>query len=261
LEVDFLGIFESIVLGLVQGLTEFLPVSSSGHLVMFQKLLGVEENLFLTVALHLGTLIAVFIVYAKDIWEMIKNPFSSKVKKLVVATIPTVLIVFLLKGAVETSFSSYFFILGFLITAILLIITQNKQNKTKELSQNKEISYKSSLIIGIAQGLACFPGISRSGSTICAGILAGENKDECANFSFLLSIPIIIASCCYELIFNFQTLTFNLIPVLVGMFVAMVSGIIAIRVMLKIVHNVKFNGFAIYLFILSIIMVIFFNCF
>lgn len=253
-----MNIFESVILGLVQGLTEFLPISSSGHLVMFQKFFGCEDELFLTLALHLGTLIAVFVVYWKDILYIIKHPFSSLSRKLVFATIPTVILVIIFKELVEDSFSSYFFILGFLITAILLIITERKYDKNVP---EKEISYKSCFIIGVAQGLACFPGVSRSGSTICAGMLAGENKNEVARFSFLLSIPIIIASCAYELIFNPILITIDWLPIIVGMFVAMISGIFAIKLMLKVVSKAKFSYFAIYLFVLSIIMTIAFNIF
>ena len=251
-----MGIFESIILGIVQGLTEFLPVSSSGHLVMFQKFFGTQDELFFTLALHLGTLIAVLVVYWKDVVHIIKNPFSDLTKKLVFATIPTVVIVFILKSLVESSFSSYFFICGFLLSALLLFVTEKKYDKS---IPKKSISYKNSFLIGVAQGLACFPGVSRSGSTICAGMLAGENKEEVAKFSFLLSIPIIIASCGYELICNPIVLTNNWIPIVVGMIVSMISGIFAIKLMLNVVKKVKFTYFATYLFVLSIIVTIVLN--
>ena len=251
-----MSIFQAIVLGIVQGLTEFLPVSSSGHLVMFQNFFGLDDQLFLTVALHVGTLMAVFIMFWKDICYLIRHPFSPLAKKIVFATIPTVIIVFLFKSLVESSFTSMFFILGFTITGIVLISTEMLY-KNKKIGM--EVSYKSSFWIGVAQGLASFPGISRSGSTICMGLLLGEDKDNVAKFSFLLSIPIIIASCAYEIIFHSSNLALDVFPIIIGTIVSMIAGILAIKLMLNLVSKVKFMYFGVYLISLSVILVIFYN--
>ncbi len=252
-----MSIFQSIILGLVQGFTEFLPISSSGHLVMFQNFFGIEDELFISIALHLGTLIAVIIVFFEDIKQMILHPFSPLVKKLALATIPTILLVLILKPLVESSFSSQFYILGFVITAIILFATEKSKKVQKPIGT--PISYKNSFWIGVAQGLACFPGISRSGSTICMGVLQGENRDEVAKFSFLLSIPIIVASSLYELIFHQGAMNLNVLPMIIGMLVSIVSGIIAIKWMLKLVSKAKFYYFSVYLLSLSVILVIVYN--
>lgn len=244
-------IFQAVVLGIVQGLTEFLPISSSGHLVMFEQFFNLENELFLTIALHFGTLFAVFFVYYKDVWHVIRHPTSTLSKRLIIATIPTVIIVWLFKSFAPSIFASCFYIVGFAISAFLLVVTSLVYRKNK----NGIIGVKSSIIIGIAQGLACLPGISRSGSTICAGLLCGEDKKSVADFSFLLSIPIIIASIAYEFIFDFSNITVPIIPLLVGMFCACISGIFAIKFMLKIVQKAKLYYFSIYLFILAFLLV------
>ena len=247
--------FQAVILGLVQGLTEFLPVSSSGHLVMIEQWFNLSEEMFLTIALHAGTLFAVLYLYRKQVGFMLTHPFSPLSKNIMFASVPTVIIVLALKGVVPSIFSSCFYIVGFAITAVVLIVTECLA-RTKKCGQ---VGYKSSIIIGIAQGLACLPGISRSGSTICAGILCGEDKKSVADFSFLLSIPIIFASILYELIFNFNATSIPVLPLLIGMLTSFISGLFAIKLMLKLVKKSKLYYFSIYLFILSFLLVIF-NC-
>ena len=247
-----MNIFQAIILGVVQGLTEFLPVSSSGHLVMIEQFFNLGNELFLTLCLHFGTLLAVIVVYAKDLWYIIRHPLCDLSKKLIIATIPTVIIVILFRVVAAKVFASNFYIIGFAITAFLLLYTQNFA-KQKNVGS---VSTKSSIIIGIAQGLACLPGVSRSGSTICAGLLCGEEKQQVARFSFLLSIPIIIASCVYEMLFEFSFASIEIMPLIVGMFCSFLSGIVAIKFMIKIVNKSKLSYFAIYLFALSFLLVL-----
>ncbi|MBQ0017421.1 MAG: undecaprenyl-diphosphate phosphatase, partial [Clostridiales bacterium] len=241
------------ILGLVQGLTEFLPVSSSGHLVLLENIFGIENNVILfDVILHVGTLCAVIIVYRKTIWDLIKHPFSEKAQKLIFATIPTLIIALIFKGFFEKSFNGDFLALGFLTTAIFLIIAQVISNKQY---QYRELDYKNAMVIGVFQGLAILPGISRSGSTITSAIVQGVRRDDAAEFSFLLSIPIILASLVYECIkIPGTTITISFWAFLIGFIFSVISGIFAIKIMLKVVKKAKYQYFSIYLILLSIIL-------
>lgn len=249
-----MDIWQAVVLGIVQGLTEFLPVSSSGHLVLLGSVFGVQENLLIAVALHFGSLVAVLFAFRKEVVFLIKHPFCDTNKKLVLATIPTVVIVLFFKTYIEDSFSGNFFLIGFVLTAFLLMLTDILQGKGAD---KKPIRTKSAILLGIAQGVASLPGVSRSGSTICTGILLGENRETVANFSFLMSIPIIVASCIYEMCFGGGLLAFDLslvVPVLVGMAFAFISGLFAIKIMLKAVKRANLYIFAIYLVALVIVL-------
>lgn len=244
-------IIEAIIYGLIQGLSEFLPISSSGHLVLFSKFLSYDGNFILfSVLLHLATLLAVVIYFRKEVVELIKKPFSKDAVLLYIATIPTVLIVLLFKGFVEDSFSGSLLPFCFIFTAVLLLISQilSKQN-------NKPITKKNAFIMGIAQGIATLPGISRSGSTICTGLILGQDKEKTAKFSFLMSIPIILASMAYELlkVFKFGAGEIAAVPTVIAFVVAFVSGFLSIKLMLSAVKKLKLYWFSIYLFIVGII--------
>ena len=206
--------------------------------------------------------------------KLIKNPFCNTNKKLVIATIPTVIIVLLLKSVVEKSFGGDFIIIGFLITAIVLFISQmleTKGSKTVKnayfLSENNvynsitdiNINTKQALFVGVAQGLAIFPGISRSGSTIAMGLMCGVKKSEVADFSFLLSIPIIIASLLFEIIdvsVNKISIGFNPLTLFIGFIFSFLSGLICIKLMLKFVKKSKLYWFSFYLVLLSIFLIL-----
>ena len=264
-----------ILLGIVQGASEFLPISSSGHLVVLYNVFGVQDNtILLSVILHIATLIAVVICYFKDILELIKHPFCNTNKKLIVATIPTATIVLILKSLVEKTFSGSFVIVGFLITAIVLLISQklgnsNKNNVFKTQSggfvtktahiTNLNITYKQAFCVGVAQGIAIFPGISRSGSTIATGLICGVNKTDAADFSFLLSIPIIVAGMLFELIdvaTGKAVLNISVFGLLVGFVLSFLSGLLCIKLMLKFVKNKKLTWFSFYLIGLSCFLIL-----
>ena len=244
-----------ILLGLVQGLTEFLPVSSSGHLVFLDKIFGVETGnfLFVSIILHVATLISVIVLYYKQIWHLIKNPFSKETLLIVVATIPTVIIVLLFKGFFEDAFSGGYLSICFMITAIILMLTYFKTKSQKKLTYQK-ITYKNAVVIGIMQGFAVLPGISRSGSTISAGVLQGIDSEKATSFSFILSIPIILASLVYELFSCFynggQFFVGSYINLIISFIIALVSGIFAIKIIAK---TGKYYWFSIYLCIIALI--------
>ncbi len=239
-------------MGLVQGLTEFLPVSSSGHLVLISKLFNMEESLFLSILLHVATLFSIVVVFWRDIWELIRHPFSKKTVMLMVATIPTCLIVLVLMPIIKSSFGGALLPFCFLISALLLFATEFLTKK----KTTHELNYKTAFIMGIAQGFAVFPGISRSGTTICAGILAGGDKKESAKFSFLMSIPIIILSMVmeiYEICQGSVTINYPVIAIIASFLVAFLSGIFAIKFMMKLTEKGNLKWFSLYLLIIGIV--------
>lgn len=251
-----MSLIVALILGLVQGVAEFLPISSSGHLTLISKLFGVENNILLTsVLLHFATLFVVAFTFRKYIWELIKHPFSKESVKFYIATVPTVLIVIFFKIILNNYFeNSKILPFGFLLTGMLLLFTY-LINERKNEYKNNQINKKSAFIMGIAQGFAVLPGISRSGSTICAGLLSGEKREETARFSFVMSIPIILASVIYELITeDISTIAISsmIAPILISLLTAFIVGLFSVKMMLKIVKNAKYYWFSIYLFIISI---------
>lgn len=245
---NFLVLF---FLGLVQGLTEFLPVSSSGHLVLFSKIFKVEESMFLSILLHVATLLSIVVVFWKDIWKIIKNPFKGDGMKIIIATIPTCLIVLLIMPIVKSSFGGAFLPYCFLLTAVLLFVSDMLSKK-----KNGVFNTKNAIFMGIAQGFAVFPGISRSGSTICAGILSGANKKDCAKFSFLMSIPIIILSMVmevYDVVKYGITIDYAPISIIASFAAAFVCGIFAIKFMMKLTEKGNLKWFAIYLVFVGVL--------
>lgn len=238
------------VLGLVQGLCEFLPISSSGHLVLLSRLFGIEDSLFVSIVLHVATLMAVVIVFRKDILYMIKHPLSPQTINLCLATIPTCIIVLVLMPLVNASFGGGYLAVCFFISAGLLFFTQRSPKSATCFIK------KNALIMGIAQGLAVFPGISRSGTTICAGLLSGGDKKECAKFSFLMSLPIIFLSMIMEIgeiALGGQSVTVNPVGMILAFLIAFAVGILSIKLMIKLTEKSNFKWFSLYLVLLGIV--------
>lgn len=244
----------ALILGAVQGLTEFLPVSSSGHLLLLEQLFGIEGNQMLfNIVVHIATLLAVVIVFRKTVWELIKKPFSTFSILLIVSTVITVSFVLVFENLLEKTFSGSFLGFAFLITAAVLTATTLLQKKIKQ----KDIDIKAAITMGLVQGIAAIPGISRSGSTICSGILAGGSKEQVAQFSFLLSIPIILASLVYELLKGGSLTGVGFAPTVVAFISSFVFGIIAIKFMLKVIKRANYVWFALYLvFIAAVAFVV-----
>lgn len=246
------------VLGLVQGLCEFLPISSSGHLVLLSNLFNIEDSLFVSIILHVATLLAVVIVLRKEVWQIIRHPFSNEAMNIYIATIPTAIIVLILMPIVNLSFGGGFLAISFLISALLLLFSEHYYKK-KEVSFQKDFSYKNALIMGVAQGLAVFPGISRSGTTICAGLLSGAKKEDSAKFSFLMSIPIIILSLLMEIfkiIVQKEPISVNVIGLIISFAIAFVIGILSIKLMLKLTQKLSFKWFSLYLLAIAVLTLI-----
>ena len=270
--------FEAVILGLVQGLAEFLPISSSGHLALLQQWFDIDENkvLLFAVLLHVGTLISVFIVYWKDIWELIvelcltiKDLCTGKglrleerpVRKLgvmiIVATIPTAIIGLLFNDLFDKLYTSVLPIgIGLIITGFLLILAERTGNSTRGIDK---MNFRNALFIGTVQGIAICPGISRSGSTLFGSLICNLDRKFAVEFVFLISIPSILGSAVMEapdaIEAGFDMAQLG--PVIVGMVVAAVSGLIAIKTMIKIVSDKKLSYFSYYVWALGAAVVLY----
>lgn len=244
-------IIEALILGFVQGLTEFLPVSSSGHLILIQRLLNVQgDMLFFNILLHAATLIAVLSVFYKDVIALFRHPMKSQLKYLVLSCLPTILIFLLFRQFFMEAFDGRFLAVGFMVTAVTLIATELLSNKRRMLKTPDTVS---SLVMGAVQGLAVLPGISRSGSTISAGVMLGLDRKSAAKFSFLMSIPIIVGSALMEsLDITAASVDIPLVPAIIGVAAAFISGLLAIKFMLKILEKRRLYGFAVYLVLLAV---------
>ncbi len=252
-------ILYALILGVLQGLTEFLPISSSGHLLLFENILGISgDNMFFNVLMHFATLIAVVVIFWKDVVELIKHPFGKRMQAIVIATIPTVILALVVNYFFDEFALSAFLGFGFLISAVVITATSIMQKKRSLNYRFIEVNKKNALLIGIVQGLAVLPGISRSGSTICAGLMLGVEREEAAKFSFLVSIPVIIGGMIFELIGGIKSGfgEVNGLACFVGFVAAFVVALFTIKLMMKIVKKGKWWGFAIYLFILAIFVIL-----
>lgn len=262
--------FQALILGIVQGLTEFLPVSSSGHLVIFRSILGAyEAPLLFDVMLHLGTVVAVVIAYREDLGRLIAAFFAPRSLGrtqesrytvagyrrmfflLIISCIPTVILALILKPLVEATFSSVGTVgWALLITGTFLLVSERFGSERASISRFPAIS---AFIVGIAQGIAAFPGISRSGATIGTSLLLGLRKEEAARYSFILSIPVIIGAALLELKDLLGTGVGGglVAPMVIGVISAAVSGYIAIRMVLLAFRKRRFSLFAIYCWIVG----------
>ncbi|MCL5780751.1 MAG: undecaprenyl-diphosphate phosphatase [Firmicutes bacterium] len=246
-------LLKALILGTVQGLTEFLPVSSTGHLLLGRKLLGLSEaGLFLDTMLHLGTLLAVVAVFWKDIVDMMKRPFSRLSLLIIVGTIPTAIIGLAFEDFFE-DISKTGVTAGweFLATGVILWVADNMKKGTKNIEQ---VSFKDALIVGTLQGAAILPAISRSGLTIAGALFRGIDKQAAARFSFLLSLPAILGAVVLQSakLADGQAESIGAIPLLVGTLAAAVSGYVAVKWMLAILQRGSLKIFSVYVWILGI---------
>lgn len=251
---------EAIILGLIQGLTEFLPVSSSGHLVIGQVLLGLnmEDSLTFTVIVHGATVLSTIVVFFSEIMSILKgglkfeyNDSTKYILKILLSMIPVLFVGLLFKDKVEALFDGNLRFIGFmlLITATLLALSSLIKRKS-----TKKIPYLDAFIIGIAQAFAVIPGISRSGATIATGILLGNNREEVARFSFLMVLLPIIGANLLDILKYEGSTTSGISPwiLLTGFLAAFISGLIACKWMINIVKKGKLYYFAIYCAIIGL---------
>lgn len=247
-------IWQAIVLGAVQGFAEFLPISSSGHLLLLQKWFGMTEGVwFFNIMLHIGTLIPVLIVLWKDVLNMFKKPFS-RFGFWVLASIPAGLVglIIALICDLDEVFLNNIWILGitFLLTAGELIFSERFAKKNEMLNP---INVKTSLIMGFGQACGVLPGLSRSGTTITAGTIAKVDRNENAVFTFIMSIPVILAAALLEGYKGLSTgLEIEALPLLFGMLTAIITGYIAVKFMLRVIRKANYKWFSLYLVLISI---------
>lgn len=261
-----MSIWIACLLGLVQGLCEFLPVSSSGHLLLLQRMFGITEGaMFFSVMLHLSTLAAVCVVYREQLFALIRRPFCKTVGLLIIATLPTVFFALLFKKI--EPFSAFYEAaergeyLGycFLLTSVILLLSDRVTfSRASQGRKLKDMRFADALIVGGMQGVGVLPGISRSGSTISGALFAGLNRKAAADFSFLLSIPAILGGAVLEIPDALREggSGVHWTCVLAGMLVAGMTGYFAIRLMLAAIKKKKLWGFAIYTAVLGALILI-----
>ena len=256
-------VIDAILLGIIQGLTEFLPVSSSGHLEIGKAILGdnlvPEESLLFTVVLHFATALSTIVVFRKDIYDIIKGVFAFKwnedtkfVVKIAVSMLPAAIIGFTFESELSTLFGGNIKLVGFMliITALLLYLADKAKNT------NKKVSFSNALVIGFSQAIAMLPGISRSGATISTSVLLGNDKTKAARFSFLMVVPLIFGKIAKdilsgELTYNSQNFTI----LSIGFIAAFVSGLFACTWMIALVKKSKLEYFAYYCVIIGLIAI------
>lgn len=256
-------IIDAIILGIVQGFTEFLPVSSSGHLELGKAILGdnsiPEESLLFTVVLHFATAISTIVIFRQDIWLLIKGVLKFQwnedlqfVAKIALSMIPAVIVGLFFEEKLEQLFSGNILLVGcmLIITAALLLMADRAKNT------NKKVSFKNALIIGISQAIAMLPGISRSGATISTSVLLGNDKTKAARFSFLMVVPLIFGKIGKDVLsgdLSYDTSNFTILSV--GFIAAFISGLFACTWMIKIVKNSKLSYFAYYCVVVGLIAI------
>ena len=251
--------FEALILGIVQGLTEFLPVSSSGHLEIGQALLGSsgEENLTFAIIVHTATVLSTLVVLWREVAQLFAGTFTTPkwneeknyVAKILVSMIPVFIVGMFFKDQVEGFFGNGLLLVGvcLLITAALLALSEWLQKRRQ--GAGHEVGYKDAIIIGIAQACAVLPGLSRSGTTIATGLLCGVKKESVAQFSFLMVLIPILGEAFLDLLKMLQgemTNELGIVPALVGFVAAFVTGCFACRFMIEIVRRQRLIWFAIY---------------
>jgi len=256
---------EALILGIIQGLTEFLPVSSSGHLELAKFILGdtslPEESLLMTVVLHAATAISTIVVFRKDLIEIFAGLFQFKWNeqtifslKVVISMVPAAFVGVFFNDTIESLFGGRLLLVGsmLIVTAILLLLADRA--KTTE----KGVGYWDAIIIGVAQAIAIMPGISRSGATISTSVLLGVDRSKAARFSFLMVVPLILGAMAKDIMsgeINYEST--QMFPLIIGFIAAFVTGILACTWMIALVKRAKLSWFALYCFIVGIVAIVY----
>ncbi|WP_407454069.1 undecaprenyl-diphosphatase UppP [Methanobrevibacter sp.] len=268
-----MNILQAIIIGVVQGLTEFLPVSSSAHLVFAHNILNVESSLAFDVFLHLGTLIAVLWFFRWDIIKMLKSwwlsigdilqgrfmqgfrddPYKRLAWYVILATIPVGIVGVLFEDAVDSLFAGALYVPAFFlfVTGTILYLSQRMPGGNINLNN---ITKKEALFMGLAQACAVLPGLSRSGTTISAGLVAGLDKEFAAKFSFILSIPAIFGAFIFQLKDIGSAMDANFLPIFLGFVASIIAGYFAIKWMLDLIQNKSLDIFAYYCWVVGIVV-------
>ncbi len=265
--------WEALVLGIVQGLTEFLPVSSSGHLEIGQALLGTagEENLTFAIVVHAATVLSTLVILWKEVAKLFRGTFTTPqwneeknyVAKILVSMIPVFIVGMFFKEQVETLFGNGLLLVGIClcVTAVLLYVSEwlSKRRGT----EGHEVGYKDAIIIGLAQAVAVLPGLSRSGTTIATGLLCGVKKESVTKFSFLMVLIPILGEAFLELldiVSGEVVSSLGIVPMLVGFVAAFVTGCLACRFMIEIVRRQRLVYFAVYCLCVGVFTIVYGLC-
>lgn len=254
--------WQALILGLVQGLTEFLPVSSSGHLVIFRELLGAEapQDLVFEVTVHVATVLATIVVFRKQIIDLLQGLFKFKynkqtdfILKLVVSMIPVAIVGVFFKDKVEALFSSLTVVgCALLVTALLLFLSDKAKKKG-----DGDITFGQALIMGLGQAVAVVPGLSRSGTTISAGLLSGASRNKVAEFSFLMVLVPILGEAFLDVVSgDAAASSIGTLSLAIGFIAAFVSGLFACKAMIALVKKAGLKWFALYCAIVGAIVII-----
>ncbi|MCL2388311.1 MAG: undecaprenyl-diphosphate phosphatase [Defluviitaleaceae bacterium] len=274
MEATSMSIFQAIILGIVQGIAEFLPISSSGHLIVMQRVFGMQEPaLTFDIVVHLGTLVAILIVFWSDVLALIKNPFSKMTGLLIVATLPAVIAGLLFRDLIENYLRSGIWLAAaFTVTGFLLVAADRF---TKGVKEEKDISYVDALIIGCLQALALPPGISRSGTTITGALSRGINREAAAKFSFMMAIIAIAGAGTLE-VFRLITRSDNICDtyetygicctlsepavgigaMIFGFLAAAIVGYLSIKLLLKLIKACNLRYFSYYVWVLAALILL-----
>ncbi len=260
---------QALILGLVQGLTEFLPVSSSGHLAIGREILGVEaaEDLVFEITVHVATVLATIIVFRKQIWKLLCGLFKFKyndetdyILKICVSMIPVFIVGMFFKDKVESLFSSLLVVgLALIVTAMLLLFSDiyGGRGKVAARQYRNGIGWWQALTVGIGQAFAVIPGLSRSGTTISTGLLCGVKREAVAQFSFLMVLVPILGEAFLDLVGgDVAASSVGTLPLLVGFLAAFVSGLFACKVMIALVKKAKLRWFALYCAVVGLVVII-----
>ena len=260
-----MDIIDAIILGIIQGLTEFLPVSSSGHLEIAKAILGDEslpkDSLLFTVILHFATALSTIVIFRNDIGAILKGiikfEWNEELKfslKIILSMLPATFIGLFYEEELESLFGGNIMFVGtmLLVTALLLLLADLSKKTTKN------VSFKDAVIIGISQAIAMLPGISRSGATISTSVMLGNDKSKAARFSFLMVVPLILGKVAKDILGGEISIeSGNFTPLLVGFFAAFISGLFACTLMIKLVKKSKLKYFSIYCTLVGLIAIIF----
>ena len=266
--------FEAVILGLVQGLTEFLPVSSSGHLIIGKDLLGIEsaDDLVFEVLVHAATVLSTIVVFRKQLWDLLKGFFKFKnndqtdyVLKICVSMIPVFIVGVFFKDFVEGLFKSVFVVgVALVCTSFLLFFSDMASGPRRQASLSERkgyrngISYWQAFIVGLSQAVAVVPGLSRSGTTISTGLLCGVRRDVMAQFSFLMVLVPILGETFLQLVGGeMGASSIGAVPLVLGFLAAFVSGLFACKVMIALVKRARLSWFALYCAVVALLIFIF----
>lgn len=261
--------WQAIILGLVQGLTEFLPVSSSGHLAIGREILGAgaAEDLVFEVAVHAATVLATIVVFRKQIWRLLCGLFKFEyndetdyILKICVSMIPVFVVGMFFKDYVEALFSSLLVVgAALLVTALLLFLSDTVRAVRSEVKEERNgISYLQAFIVGLGQACAVVPGLSRSGTTISTGILCGVKREAVAQFSFLMVLIPILGEAFLDLVGgDFSASAVGTLPLALGFAAAFISGLFACKVMIALVKKARLKWFALYCAVVGVAVILF----